>query len=404
MPDWSQMPQELIDAIVDEVHHSNDLKSCSLVNRAFSSRTCVRLFRHVNLRHRLRPSDAVFPEFYRLCVSSLRLSASVKILAITQCRITTPPSTSGILDLIIQSLPNLAAIKLLDVGIGYFLNGPIACLSSHSFVGIHLDRVAFDNIDQFYNLISGSPQLKSLTLSGAVLLSNTQSRHLGACRVLPQVEHLVLRLDHETGNRFGALILESIFRQGGCPFSVERVRRLTIDVNNLHKIQFDRANAMLGATSQTLQELTVFLTSQYHSTPCNILCFGSVRKVCFSFMHEVNVHLWWCIQNLIHIRDKVGCSTIEELTFKITSANAEAPVKEWIELDELLSRPPFSDTVGLLHITNVLRFTPRHLRHSSETMRAKYEPFFPLLLRKGRVSFSLVVDNGERDQFFTSDD
>ncbi|SJK96979.1 uncharacterized protein ARMOST_00228 [Armillaria ostoyae] len=407
MPDWGQIPQELIDAIVDEVHHPNDLKSCSLVNRAFSSRTRIRLFRYVNLRHRMHPRNTVFTKFHDLCVSSLRLSASVKILAITDCHITTPPSTSGILDLIIQSLPNLAVIKLFHVDIGCFLNGPIACLSSHSFLGIHLDRVVFDNIDQFYDLLSGSSRLKSLTLSGAVLVSDTESRHSEACRALPQVEHLVLRIDHDPGDRVGALILESIFRQGGCPFSVERIRRLTIDVNNLHKVQFDRANAILAATSQTLQELTVFLmpSIQPRSTPCHILCFGSTRKVCFSFMHDVDVHLRWCIRNLIHIRDKVGFSTIEELAFEITSFDAKAPVKKWIELDELLSSPPFSDTLRLLHITNILRFTPHpQLQLTSETMRAEYEPFFPLLRRKGRASFSLVVNVGERDQYFTSDD
>ncbi|PBK73401.1 hypothetical protein ARMSODRAFT_632206 [Armillaria solidipes] len=407
MPDWGQIPQELIDAIVDEVHHPSDLKSCSLVNRAFSSRTRIRLFRYVNLRHRMHPRNSVFTKFHDLCVSSLRLSASVKILAITDCHITTPPSTSGILDLIIQSLPNLAVIKLFHVHIGCFLDGPIACLSSHSFLGIHLDMVAFDNIDQFYDLLSGSPRLKSLTLSGAVLVSDTESRHSEACRARPQVEHLVLRVDHDPGDRVGALILESIFRQGGCPFSVERIRRLTIDVNHLHKVQFDRANAMLAATSQTLQELTVFLmpSIQPRSTPCHILCFGSTRKVCFSFMHDVDVHLRWCIRNLIHIRDKVGFSTIEELAFEITSFDAEAPVKKWIELDELLSSPPFSDTFRLLHITNILRFTPHpQLQLTSETMRAEYEPFFPLLRRKGRVSFSLVANVGERDQYFTSDD
>ncbi|KAK0475572.1 hypothetical protein IW261DRAFT_1567972 [Armillaria novae-zelandiae] len=406
MPDWSQIPQELIDTIVDEVHHSSDLKSCSLVNRAFSSRTRVRLFRHVNLGYRRYSWNTVFTKFHELCVSSLRLSASVKILTITQCHITTPPSTSGILDLIIQSLPNLAVIKLFHVDIGCFLNGPIACLSSHSLLGIHLDSVAFDNIDQFYDLLSGSPRLKSLTLSGAVLVSNTESRRSKACRALPQVEHLVLRIDHDPVDRVGALILESIFRQGGCPFSVERVRRLTIDVNNLHTVQFDRANAMLAATSQTLQELTVFLMSQTRSTPCHILCFGSIRKVCFSFMHDTGVNLWWCIRNLIYIRDKLGCSTIEELAFEIVSVDARQPVEEWKELDVLLSRPPFSDTVKLLRITNILRFTPYpDLQSSSETMRAKYESFVPLLRRKGRVSFSSVVNvSGERDQYFTSDD
>lgn len=405
MPDWGQIPQELIDAIVDEVHHPGDLKSCSLVNRAFSSRTRVGLFRHVNLRHRIRPRNSVFTEFYELCVSSLRLSASVKILAVIECRITTPPSTSGILDLIIQTLPNLAVIKLFDVDIGSFLNGQIACLSSHSLLGIHLDRVAFDNIDQFYDLLSGSPRLKSLTLSGAVLVSNTESRRSEAYRVLPQVEHLVLRIDHDPVDRVGALILESIFRQGGCPFSVERVRRLTIDVNNSHKVQFDRANAMLAATSQTLQELTVFLMPSFQAQTCHILCFGSIRKVCISLMHGIGPSLWWCIRNLIHIRDKVGRSTIEELAFEIVSTYARPPVEEWKKLDELLSRPPFSDTIRLLHITNILGFTPRpDLRLSSETMRAKYEPFFPMLRRKGRVSFRLVVNIGERDQYSTSDD
>ncbi|KAK0213282.1 hypothetical protein DFS33DRAFT_1483007 [Desarmillaria ectypa] len=405
MPDFGQFPQELIDAIVDEVHYPRDLKSCSLVSRAFSSRTRILLFRLVNLRAMKHCGTSVFTKFHELCVSSTHFSGSVKILAISECHITTSPSVGGILDLIIQSLQNLTVIKLFDVRIGYFLNGPLACLSSHSFLGIHLDRVAFNNIDQFYDLLSGSPQLKSLTLSGAVSVSNTESRRPEAHRALPQVEHLVLKFDHDPAHRVGAPILESIFRQGGRPFSVERVRRLTIDVNNLHKIEFDRANAILAATSQTLQELTVFHRpfARSYSSPCHILCFGSIRKVCFSFMHAMGVHLWWCICNLIHIRDKVGRSTIEELTLEIISVNVIAPVKEWTELDELLSSHPFSDTFRFLHIANILvvKSSPG-LQLTSETQRAQFEPFFPLLNQKGKFSFSLVIDYGERDQYFTS--
>ncbi|KAK0462543.1 uncharacterized protein EV420DRAFT_1639754 [Desarmillaria tabescens] len=405
MPEWGQFPQELIDAIVDEVHHPCDLKSCSLVSRAFSSRTRVLLFRHVNLRYTRSGGKSVFTNFHDLCVSSPHFSASIKILGISEYHLRTPPSASGILDLIIQSLPNLIVIKLFDVRIGYFLNGSLACLSSHPFLGIHLDKVTFDNIDQFYDLISGSPRLKSLTLSGAVSVSNPESRRSTVYRALPQVEHLVLKFNHDPAHRVGALILESIFRQGGCPFSVERVRRLTIEVNNLHKVQFDRANAILAATSQTLQELTVVLHpfTRSCSSPCHILCFASIRKVCFSFMHAIVEPLWWFIRNLIHVRDKVGRSTVEELTLQITSVDAITPAKEWTELDEILSSTPFSDTFQSLHITNILILKPRpELQLTSKTQRAQFEPFFPLLTQRGKVSFSLMIECDERDQYFTS--
>ncbi|KAG7439581.1 uncharacterized protein BT62DRAFT_938804 [Guyanagaster necrorhizus] len=406
MPDWVHFPQELIDAIVNEVHNSRDLKSCSLVSRSFSSRTRALLFHRINLRAIRYVENFVFTKFHEICLSSPQLSASVKILGISKygkISRSTPPPAGGILDLIIQSLPNLGVITLLDVRMDYFLDGSLACLSSYSFLGIHLNDVVFDNIDQLYELISGSPQLKSLILSRSVLVFNEESQRSAAYLASPQVEDLVLKYDDNPAHRVGSGILESIFRQGGCPFSLERVRRLTINVGHHHKVDFDRANAILAATSQTLQELTVVLNPFSYwphfrpESPLHILCFGSTRKILFSFIHgfDTTVNLWWCIRNLIHIRDKVGQSTIEELAFEIVADDVAVAIKEWAELDELLSNPPFSDTFRRLRVTIIQH---PDLDPTAEAQRADFGSFFPSLSQKGGVSFSL--DYSEWKQFF----
>lgn len=74
------LPQELVDAIIDEVHDFNDLKACSLISHAFSSRTRAILFREVRLSG--RSQLGAFQRFFELCIISPHIPSFVQTLCI----------------------------------------------------------------------------------------------------------------------------------------------------------------------------------------------------------------------------------------------------------------------------------------------------------------------------------
>ncbi|SJK96998.1 uncharacterized protein ARMOST_00247 [Armillaria ostoyae] len=133
-------PQELVDAIIDEVHDFNDLKACSLTCRNFSTHSSARLCHQLNLYG--KPHLDAFRRFHELCVVSPRIPSLVRTLCIHEYHrgsaLRDRPK-SDFVNSILRLMTNLEVIKFYDVtSFTDFCDGSLAKLSSYSFREIHL--------------------------------------------------------------------------------------------------------------------------------------------------------------------------------------------------------------------------------------------------------------------------
>ncbi|PBK73452.1 hypothetical protein ARMSODRAFT_634404 [Armillaria solidipes] len=135
------LPQELVDAIIDEVHSLSDLKACSLTCHAFSSPTRAILFRQIKLTESQLDADAV-QKFHELCVVSPHIPPLVQTLHINGYRRSglTFLAVFDIISCVLQYMQNIKVIELYRVTIGNWIAGTV---SSHSLREIHLTDVLF---------------------------------------------------------------------------------------------------------------------------------------------------------------------------------------------------------------------------------------------------------------------
>ncbi|KAK0462590.1 uncharacterized protein EV420DRAFT_1197395 [Desarmillaria tabescens] len=158
------LPQELIDAIIDEVHSPSDLRACSLTSRAFSSRTRAILFRHIKLKGSQLNSDGV-QKLHELCMAFPHIPPLVQTLCVNGHRgSSTFLAVFDIISCILQFMQNLKVLKFDHVTIGNFCDESLAQLSTHSFREIHLINVIFheNGFEQLCAVLQRSPGLERL--------------------------------------------------------------------------------------------------------------------------------------------------------------------------------------------------------------------------------------------------
>ncbi len=379
------LPQELVDAIIDEVRSFGDLKACSLTCHAFSSRTRAILFREVKLSGRSQLN--AFQRFHELCVESSHIPSLVQTLSIHGYHRgpTLLRPASDTVNSILQFMQNLKVIKFHDVTISDFCDGSLARLSSHSFREIHLYDVVFheNGFDQMCAVLQGSPDLERLFVhhTGPMTVSmfggdeTNQPRldHTHVTRRGPRIRDLsvVSRYSYSCPT-----FIEAILETKTCPVSVEKLRRFAFSLSKT--IDFQHLTKILKLTSGTLRVLLLtfncreylsaylsilFLTTKVmaanagHSLPLSglpIVRIGHLRKVAFMVTsgHDGPHYLQWWIQSLRRAIQSNQSPMLRTMDIELGASFLEnrALQPQWGEFDQILSSPPFDERFRMLTI------------------------------------------------------
>ncbi|PBK66334.1 hypothetical protein ARMSODRAFT_1086818 [Armillaria solidipes] len=197
------LPQELIDAIVDELEGQDTvLKNASLVNRSFHSSCQKLIFSHIELKFR-PPRLNPYIQFHRLILDSPRIAAFVKMLQIHDFYGQGLESTWFIQDdilipRIIELLVNLTSITVVAAR---FItrrseNLSIATRASLFYTPlprltkISLVNVIFPDFQELMDLIVDRPTLKELQLLDVLLSFATT---ICSCRADDPIERIAVR-------------------------------------------------------------------------------------------------------------------------------------------------------------------------------------------------------------------
>ncbi|PBK95389.1 hypothetical protein ARMGADRAFT_1011246 [Armillaria gallica] len=360
------LPQELVDAIIDEVRSFGDLKACSLTCHAFSSRTRTILFREVKLSGRSQLN--AFQRFHELCVESPHIPSLVQTLSIYGYHRgpTLLRPASDTVNSILQFMQNLKVIKFHDVTISDFCDGSLARLSSHSFREIHLYDVVFheNGFDQMCAVLRGSPDLERLFVhhTGPMTVSmfggdeTNQPRldHTHVTRRGPRIRDLsvVSRYSYNC-----PAFIEAILETQTCPVSVEKLRRFAFSLSKT--IDFQHLTKILKLTSGTLRVLllTFNCPNAGHSLPLSglpIVRIGHLRKVAFMVTsgHDGPHYLQWWIQSLRREIQSNQSPVLRTMDIELGASFLEnrALQPQWGEFDQILSSSPFDERFRMLTI------------------------------------------------------
>ncbi|KAK0462560.1 uncharacterized protein EV420DRAFT_1525610 [Desarmillaria tabescens] len=405
-------PQELIDAIIDEVHDFDDLKACSLTCRNFSSRSRTLLFQQLNLNGKSH-LDA-FQRFHDLCVVSSHIPSLVRTLCIHEYHRGALRPRSDIVNSLLRLMQNLEVIKFYDVtSFADFCDGSLARLSSHSFREIYLYDIFFlkNGLDQMCSILQGSPKLERLfvhhtspytiSMFGGDETSQPRLEHTHVTRRGPLIRDLSVVSSYSY--RCPALI-EAILETKTCPVSINELHQFAFSLSNI--IDFQHLDKMLTLTSDTLRVLLLtFNCSNAHPLDrLPIVRMGHLRKITFMITHGLygSYCLLWWIQSLKRVTasDEMPALRIMDIELGPSfSLVIPASQPEWNEFDQILASPPFDDKRSSdeeenhwdqgslsLPLMNFLRAPRKSLEVRAEDLKAQ----FPRLAAKGKLSVKVI--------------
>ncbi|KAK0194953.1 hypothetical protein F5146DRAFT_266233 [Armillaria mellea] len=421
-------PQELVNAIIDEVYDFNDLKACSLTCRNFFSHSRALLFQELNLEGRPAYRDA-FERFLDFCVVSPHIPSLVQTFCIHGYHRThSPHPGTDTVNSILRLMPNLKAIKFYGAtSFTDFCDGSMARLSSYSFREIHLYDVFFleNGFDHMCAVLQGSPNLQRLFVhhTGPVALpmfggdetSRPRLDHTHHARRGPSIRDLsvVSKYDYKC-----PAFIEAILETGTCPLSIDKLEWFAFSLGE--SIDFQHLDKMLTLTSGSLRVLSLtFNCYPSRSLPPDdlpIVRIGHLTKVAFmiTYGRDGPYYLRWWIQSL---KKGIACDETPALrdmvlelgpSFSLTNPAAQP---EWNAFDWILSSPPFDDGFRALTIQVQKRSSDEHVNqwdesslalasegiqggatpHRSVEVRAKHlKAQFPRLTGSGKLSVKII--------------
>ncbi|KAK0462577.1 uncharacterized protein EV420DRAFT_1525706 [Desarmillaria tabescens] len=362
-------PQELVDAIIDEVHDFADLKACSLTCRNFSSRSHSLLFQKLNLNGKFH-LDA-FQRFHDLCIESSHIPPLVRILCIHEyyrgSALSDRPK-SDIVNSLLRLMQNLEVIKFYN-GTSFvdFCDGSLARFSSHSFREVHLYDIFFvkNRLDQMCAMLQGSPKLERLVVhhTGPYVLpmfggdETSQSRleHIHVTRRGPLIQNLSVM--SRPSYRCPAFI-EAILETKTCPISINELHQFAFSLSDI--IDFQHLDKMLALTSDTLRvpSLTFNCPNALHSHPLDrlsIVRMGHLRKITFVITHGLYgfYYLRWWIQSLKRVIASDGKPALRIMDIELGHSFSlvhPALHPERNKFDMILASLPFDDAFQMLTI------------------------------------------------------
>ncbi|KAK0454232.1 uncharacterized protein EV420DRAFT_1765798 [Desarmillaria tabescens] len=349
------LPQELIDAIIDEIHNDSDariawrtLKSCGLVSRIFVRRTREHLFREITIRSIHEDQKFLARSQVHSFVTSLTIKFQSRIRYGGYCTI----STLTEFPFLIGVLPNVNKIKLCGMDWKSLSQRFIDSLASRSFVSITLMHTHFPDSNAFYSFLSHLPNLRQFSCFKTTIDDNDRppfSANFDASH-RPRITELSLR----KMNQIPAMILSPALS----PVNLQSLRILDVFLDEIG--QFDQARRFMGLTAQSLEVLRV---SQLITPPPDqsqhlpIECLKSIIieiKDC-----RLDVFNWW-IEHFERY-PAMQCSCVHLFVCVTTNQVKKlADYTGWKRLDIALSRTSIRSLVVTLLVTSAKTRASKH--------------------------------------------
>jgi len=354
-----QLPQELVNAIIDEIHLSTDsassLKFCALVAHPFLHQSQKNLFSLVNLKE---GSPASSLHFSRLLSLSPHIAAHVNDLSI-QCRSENWESVACIL----SAVSNLTRLRLSPEEPPWYQRGtciraPFSARFSFPHLRI-LELCLYEFADAFHfqSLFSGSPKLESLTLDDIAFSAPTISTGTSAPNDTAAVVSK-LSLRNMTG-----LNIDSILHS----FTV-------FDIKHLHSLSvYDSpANNVLRPNAGSLRTLSisVYMNPRSTHTPLEPEILKEVGLRLQTLVLDVmyDTFLLDVLSTFGNFRDLKRLETVQ-VTFDIWSDHTIGDETAWRTFDEMLR--------GLLEEGNALKEVNFGLGHCDSSIPARLRSWMP---------------------------
>ncbi|KAK0477158.1 hypothetical protein EDD18DRAFT_1211642 [Armillaria luteobubalina] len=255
-----QLPQELIDAIVDGTQDESGnrrktLLSCSLTSRAFLPRTRKYLFHTVSFG-----TGKHFRDFHQICQMSLvDIPRLVKYLCVGNERIEDLYSDE-ILPYAVASFTNMKSIHLRRLDWDDINDATHRALGAHTFESISFDSCSFRSSALLCAFFSGSSStLRKHSFSRSEMLFDDHESFLGP---RPEIEELIF---YEDGAEvFDVKLLPS---KSFSPVILSSLQVLEVCINTQEHM--DSIQMFLDSITTRLDRLEVFHVKRDFSGPIN---------------------------------------------------------------------------------------------------------------------------------------
>ncbi|KAK0467321.1 uncharacterized protein EV420DRAFT_1636334 [Desarmillaria tabescens] len=245
-------PQELLDAIVDELQFDwPSLTACCAASRLLRPRACKHLFKDVTIH----PKS--YQSLYRLVRSSKDIPRFILILRIHGEESAGSDQWARDLAILLKALVNVKELRVHSMVWGSFLakHNPSLheTLISMPMTSLHLDRVCFTNSVELFSVISQIRSLKRLSL-GTFISSHTTSQLPLPSPAIPLklrelsldmknsatvVQSLLLNQPHPLINLQDVKVLEV---HGCSTHDVGTVRAIMMDCTSLEHLIFGQSH------------------------------------------------------------------------------------------------------------------------------------------------------------------
>lgn len=386
MPPITQIPQELVDALIDAVassYHSERLaraalRQCSLVSRSFRARCRMRLFQKVEFVDNYLPSRRVGAFLHLLEQPRSHLASCVKTLRLRD--------TFGEPDLpkTLSMLTNLRSLHLrVRPATAWtslppaFRNAIIRTLALESMEEVKLRGFA----DLPRTLTCRASRLQKLAIRDCTF-ADEDSPHFGVASLLPHPTFLSLR---GPSSSFTHLIHASAL-------SVSKVKEVKFDAASSEDV--DCATTVLRLSSATLEKLTFVNPSSSILPELRLIDYPLLRHLHL----EVQTDFQDCQCGLpvglrLLLVEIPSTSMLHDISIKVRwdSCNMDVPwnrralVEYWDEVDESLSRV---STLRTLCVTMTLSYCTLKDAWTQEDMMSlerasdDFDEILPHLLRR----------------------
>ncbi|KAJ6557832.1 hypothetical protein B0H19DRAFT_1290986 [Mycena capillaripes] len=374
----TQLPQELIDAIIDEFDPSltddytpafpdrQALRSCALVSRAFVRPSQRNLFSTVNTRPTfIQSPDERCRLFAQLLSSAPHVGKYVKNLILGY-----QPAQSTSLAQILSSLPNLRTISLhsrcdyrrshyqLPV---YHRDSFLAVFSLSSLRRLELRDHKFSTALELQSVLSDSIGLEELVLRDVRFsnLSAPVTRSETPRVVLKSLEVYNMSITHVEA------MLDS--------FNI-------IDMEHLRSLSSDRYHkSHFRAKEHSIQDLTLIIRHLPNLFPDTIPLPTSLRSLDLKMVYSSAI-----LPSIRRLRNLAAVKTLKRISITVPGAGETA--QSWSESDPLLAK--VGSQLEELHL-NLSRPLPSHQADAVELVVRKA---MPTLSAKGILRISFLSD------------
>ncbi|KAJ7359683.1 hypothetical protein DFH08DRAFT_952787 [Mycena albidolilacea] len=352
------LPQELFDAIIDEIHDKETLKACALLSSAFLPPSQRNLFRKVQLGGHSRDISAPLAEFPHL-VSYIRdLTIYVWDTA----------SNFAAVPAVLRSVQNIESLAVFGRAVnwnrlGYEASSALLdCLSRPSLRRLDLKHV--EGVPTAFILAATAIPVVSfeyvhMDLGGGI------SDHLRNSAPASRIRHLILN----DGDPAVFAICDFLLHPRKNPAYTQQIERLEIRIDQHSVSQFER---IMGACAATLKCLAVDATDLIR-----LPLLPSVLEVEIKVFIGDNRRLpLFFSSNLSQVASSLPL--VETITLVFVVAPLPPEVR-WPNVAPLpIFGPSFMDRTQLLHLRQVHCKLLRR-EHYSGDMRAVFDRFVPAM-------------------------